>query len=180
MRHPITLSTLLVLASCGYGASNTAHQAQINMVGMTAADLQSCAGVPDKTSKIDARTQVFSYVLKNPSSGGIEVTLPIIGGGYTINGSGWSCTANFRLVDNKVAALFYSGDTDRGIGEDGICEPIIRGCMRRPQSSMLPVSQQTDASAFSQPPAPPTPVETAPPAPVVDPDAVVRMPTVGR
>ena len=49
-----------------------------------------------------------------------------------------------------------------------------------PQSSMLPVSQQTNASAFSQPPAPPTPVETAPPAPVIDPDAVARMPTVGR
>ena len=106
--------------------------------------------------------------------------LPIIGGGYTIGGSGSSCTANFRLVDNKVAALFYSGNNDRMVGEDGVCEPIIRGCMRRPQSSMLPVSQQTNASAFSQPPAPPTPVQTTPAAPVVDPDAVVRMPTVGR
>ncbi|APT56518.1 hypothetical protein RQ831_11360 [Roseomonas gilardii] len=180
MRHSLILPTLLALASCGYGASDTAHQAQINMVGMTAADLQSCAGVPDKTSKIDAHTQIFTYALKNDSTGGIEVTLPIIGGGYTIGGSGSSCTANFRLVDNKVAALFYSGNNDRMVGEDGVCEPIIRGCMRRPQSSMLPVSQQTNASAFSQPPAPPTPVQAAPAAPVVDPDAVVRMPTVGR
>ena len=72
MRHPLILSSLLALASCGYEAADTAHQAQINMVGMTSADLQSCAGVPDKTSKIDARTQIFSYILRNPSSGGIE------------------------------------------------------------------------------------------------------------
>ena len=67
MRHPLILSSLLALASCGYEAADTAHQAQINMVGMTSADLQSCAGVPDKTSKIDARTQIFSYIL----SGGL-------------------------------------------------------------------------------------------------------------
>ncbi|MFC0408236.1 hypothetical protein [Roseomonas elaeocarpi] len=179
MRKPFLLATLLTLAGCGYSDSRMAHQAQINMEGMTAVDLQSCAGVPDKTKKIDDHTEIFTYNLKNDSSGGVEVTLPIVGGGYTIGGSGSQCAANFRMVDNKVAALFYSGNNDRTVGEDGICAPIIRGCMRRPQSSMIPLDDETRAlsSGFHQPPAPPPPPVTA--APVLS-DTTVRMPTVGR
>jgi hypothetical protein len=143
-----------------------AHQAQINMVGMTAADLQSCAGVPDKTSKIDDRTEIFTYILKNEAASEAEVTVPIIGGGYKMGTSAPTCSAHIRISDNRVASLFYSGDNDRTIGQDGVCAPIIRGCMRRPQSSMQPLTDETRAksSAHRQPPAPPSPA-VSPPAP---------------
>jgi hypothetical protein len=159
MKQPFVFAMVLMVASCGYEDSRMAHQAQINMVGMTAADLQSCAGVPDKAKKIDDRTEIFTYSLKNDSVGGVEVSLPVIGGGYRIGSSGSSCHAHVRMTDNRVASIFYSGNNDQPIGQDGVCAPIIRGCMRRPQSSMLPPTDETRAqsSAYRQPQAPPTP-----------------------
>jgi hypothetical protein len=173
MKPTIILAGLLTLSGCGYSDSRMAHQAQINMVGMTLADLQSCAGVADRSTRIDDRTQILTYAVDNDSAGGIEVTLPVIGGGYTVGGSGSRCNANFRIEDNKVASLFYSGNNDRPIGEDGVCAPIIRGCMRRPQASMIPLNDETRAlsSAYWQPPAP---------EPRPQPEGVARMPTVGR
>ncbi len=177
MRQPLVFAALLTLASCGYDDSRMAHQAQINMTGMTAADLQSCAGVPDKTKKVDDHTEIFSYNLKNDSAGGVQITLPVIGGGYTVGGSGSTCNAHFRIVDNKVASLFYSGNNDRPVGEDGVCAPIVRGCMRRPPSSMIPLTDEwrSQSSAYGQPPAPPEPTPAPTPAP-----EVVRMDPVGR
>jgi hypothetical protein len=72
-----------------------------------------------------------------------------------------------------VAGLSYSGNNDRPHGTDGVCAPIVRGCMRRPQASMVPLTRETEAqsSAYHQPPAPPLqPAESE----------VVRMPAVGR
>jgi hypothetical protein len=150
-----------------------AHQAQIDMVGMTATDLQSCAGIPDKTKRLDERTELFSYVLKNESTGGIQVNLPVVGGGYTLGGSGNSCTATFRLTDHRVSGVFYAGNNDRPVGEDGVCSHIVRGCMRRPLPSMTRATEDApEASAFYQPPAPPEP------APAMA--SVVRMEPVGR
>ena len=48
----------LALAGCGYGASKAAHQAQISMVGMSEADLQACAGPPDKTIALNELTDL--------------------------------------------------------------------------------------------------------------------------
>jgi hypothetical protein len=174
MHKPATLSLLALLAACGYSDSRMAHQAQIDMMGMSAADLQACAGIPDKTKRIDGRTELFSYAVKNDSPGGVEVNLPVIGGGYTIGGSGTSCTATVRLTDNRVSGLFYSGNNDRPVGQDGVCAPIIRGCMRRPPPSMASAEESSaTASAHHQPPAPAEPAP--PPAPTV-----FRMETVGR
>ncbi len=180
MRRYVILSAMLTFSGCGYEDSRMAHQAQINLAGLSSADLQACAGVPDKAKKIDDRTEILTYNLKNDASGGVEITLPVIGGGYTIGGSGSSCNANIRLVDNRVQSIFYSGNNDRPIGTDGVCAPIVRGCMRRPQAGMLPPEQTRPlSSAFSQPAAPiPPPVPAPAPAPAAP--EVVRMPTVGR
>lgn len=183
MRRTGPLILPLLLAACGYADSRMAHQAQINMVGMSAADLQSCAGVPDKTTRLDARTQILMYSYKAESTGGVDVTLPVVGGGYTLGGSGSNCNATFRLVEGRVASLFYSGNNDRPNGTDGVCAPIVRGCLRRPQPSMIPLTEETigRSSAHHQPPAPvladppPQPLPLAPPS-----EAVVRMEPVGR
>ena len=179
MRSPILIGALFALTGCGYADSRMAHQAQVNMTGMSLADLQSCAGVPDKASKIDDRTQILTYSYKSDTSGGIDVTLPLVGGGYTLGGSGSNCNATFRVVDNKVASLFYSGNNDRPNGEDGVCAPIVRGCMRRPQASMMPLTDETigQTSAYRQPPAPVLQTPAPPPEPA---ETVVRMPTVGH
>jgi hypothetical protein len=173
MNRPASLALLTLLAACGYGDSRLAHEAQLSMEGMSAADLQACAGIPDKTKRLDARTELFSYSVKNESTGGVEVSLPVIGGGYTLGGSGTACTATFRLVDDRVSGLFYAGNNDRPVGQDGVCAHIVRGCMRRPLPSMRPLGEDAAASAFQQPPAPPVPAPAAPPP-------VSRMEPVGR
>ncbi|SHI42853.1 hypothetical protein SAMN02745194_00335 [Roseomonas rosea] len=171
MHRSASFALLTLLAACGYGDSRMAHEAQLSMEGMTAADLQACAGIPEKTKRLDARTELFSYSVKNEAAGGVEVSLPVIGGGYTLGGSGTACTATFRLVDDRVSGLFYSGNNDRPIGRDGVCAHIIRGCMRRPLSSMTRTDDTASASsAFRQPPAPPPPSQPA----------VVRMEPIGR
>lgn len=174
MHRPASLALLTLLAACGYADSYMAHEAQLRMQGMTSQDLQSCAGIPDKTKRLDDRTELLGYTLKNDATGGVEISLPVFGGGYTVGGSGTSCTATFRLTDGRVSGVFYSGNNDRPVGEDGVCAPLIRGCMRRPMPSMAPLTDatQSEASAFRQPPAPPVP---PPPAP-----AVVRMEPVGH
>lgn len=159
MKQAFVFALVLTVAGCGYEDSRMAHQAQINIVGMTAADLQACAGVPDKSKKIDDRTEILTYILKNDATSGVEITMPIIGGGYKMGTSGSTCSAHVRIADNKVASLFYSGNNDQTIGQDGVCAPIIRGCMRRPQSSMQPLTDETreQSSAYRQPPALPVP-----------------------
>ncbi|UPG74159.1 hypothetical protein MVG78_08575 [Roseomonas gilardii subsp. gilardii] len=164
MRYLAILAWMPLLGGCGYEASRLAHQAQINLIGMTAQDLQTCAGIPDKTQRLDERNELYAYHLRNASGGEISTTLPIIGGGVTIGSSGTFCTANFRLTDGRVSALVYAGDTDRGVGTDGVCAPIIRGCLRQPMPSMRPLDRDSIAasSAYHAPPVPPVPVGAAP------------------
>lgn len=157
----------LLAAGCGYNESRLVHEAQISMIGMTASDLQNCAGPPDKITRLNDRTQVYTYLYKPPSNGAFNLQLPLSLGGVSIGGGGTYCSANLRVVDDRVTELHYTGDEDKTIGEDGVCEPLIRGCMRQPEPSMQPVGGRSydRSSAFQPPPVPPQPPvseETAP------------------
>ena len=161
------LALALILAGCGYGASRDAHKAQIGMIGMSANDVQACAGPPDKTVQLNPTTQLFSYVYKPSATGGLTVDLPLNLGGISLGGSGTYCSANLRLVDNRVTDLHFTGDNDKAVGEDGVCEPLVRGCLRQPEPTMQPASTWSRASGFHPPlePAQPAAAEvTAAPA----------------
>lgn len=160
------LATLLV-AGCGYGASRSAHQAQVSMVGMSSNDLQECAGPPDKIVQLNPKTQVFAYSVKPGVAGGLGLPIPLLGT-ITLGGSGGTCFANMRVVDNRVSEVHYTGDDDKAIGSEGICETIIRGCLRNPEPTMQPTTGPGagDVSGFHSPPVPPQPAGaeyTAPP-----------------
>jgi hypothetical protein len=60
----------------------------------------------------------------------VQVTLPIIGGGFKAGGSGSYCHAIVRVVRGRVVAVTYTGDNDEMIGREGVCAPIVRGCLR--------------------------------------------------
>lgn len=150
-----------MLTSCGYGASRMVHQAQYTMIGMTGNDLQACAGPPDKTTKIGP-AQIFTYDYKPGTNNGFNLELPLQLGGFSLGGSGTFCRADFRLVDNRVTELHYTGDDDKAIGNDGVCAPLIRGCIRQPEPTMTDPAHAYDrASAFHSPsvPAQPAPAE---------------------
>lgn len=162
-RHLFSLIAVSMLGGCGVYDSHLSHQAQVAMLGMSAEDLQACAGVPDKTVKINDRTSIYDYKLGPGTVGSLTATLPVVGG-VTFGGNGPFCTASFRVIDNKVTDVHYSGDNDKTFGDDGICAPIIRGCMRQPEATMRPDSDQTwhDTTMWHQPPPPPQVPHDAP------------------
>src|ERR1700761_6920887 len=102
MRRTALLLATLSLASCGYGASRQAHEAQISMIGMSAADLVACAGPAAKTTKLNDNAEVDTYTYTPPAGAGFNLTLPLELGGITIGGPGNSCITNVRLVDKRV------------------------------------------------------------------------------
>lgn len=156
MRRSAILLATLSLAGCGYGASRQAHEAQISMIGMSSADLLACAGPPVKSTKINEGAHVDTYTYSPSSGNGFTLTLPLSLGGVALGGSGTGCTADVRVVNNKVSEVHYTGADDETIGNDGVCDPIFRGCLRQPEPTMQPVTgpNYDKSSAFHSPPVP--------------------------
>lgn len=125
---------MLLVGACTAGY-DVAEKGRKFIVGMDSATLQSCAGIPTRTTRLDPRTELYSYENKYQETGGIQITLPIIGGGFKAGGSGAYCHAIVRLVDGKVVAVNYTGDNDEMIGREGVCAPIVRGCLRAYEKS---------------------------------------------
>lgn len=147
---------VLCLTGCGYFDSRTVHKAQLAMIGMTENDLHSCVGIPDKTLKMNATTVLEQYIYK-PNTPGTFSIAPLNMGTVTYNGSGSACVMMIRIDRGQVSEVHFAGDNDRLIGHEGICEPVIRGCVRQPESTMRHVSGGLfgPVSAFSSPPIPP-------------------------
>jgi hypothetical protein len=128
-RHALALLTITACTP----SHEVARQGRHLVIGMDATALQACAGIPTRTAQLDPRTQLWSYENKYERTGGLEITLPIIGGGIAAGGSGSYCHALVRIVDGKVAGVTYTGDNDEMIGREGVCGPIFRGCLREQQ-----------------------------------------------
>ena len=120
---------LLVISACS-PAHYVAEQGRESILGMDVDTLKSCAGIPTRTEQLNSRTALYSYENKYERTGGATVTLPIIGGGFSLGGSGSYCHAIVRMLDGRVAAVNYTRDNDDMIGKEGICAPIFRGCLR--------------------------------------------------
>ena len=74
--------------------------------------------------------------------------MPIIGGGFSLGGSGSYCHAIVRIVDGRVAAVNYTGDNDDMIGKEGICGPIFRGCLRAQERARQAVACDRERRAM--------------------------------
>jgi hypothetical protein len=96
------------------------------MVGLSEADLESCVGAPDQRTTVDG-SDVLTYYNSSSSSGGVNLTLPIVGG-VSFSGGGY-CHTTFKVTDGRVAQVHYTGDNDETLGTHGVCAPIIRGCV---------------------------------------------------
>ena len=129
------------------------------MIGMTSEDLQACAGIPDKVSKLDDHVQIFQYTrgVNIPSTNDsslfplqtlVNLSQP------TLGGAGKTCVASLRLVDGYVTDMHYSGDNNRMIGTDGVCATVVKGCLDSPVRSGKKVSDNLlfgPVSAFRTP-----------------------------
>jgi hypothetical protein len=125
---------LLLVGACA-SDHDVAQKGRTIVLGMDAETLQTCAGIPTRTKHLGPRTELYSYEIKYESTGGAQVTLPIIGGGVKLGGSGSYCHALVRVVDGRVAGVTYAGDNDETIGREGACAPILRGCLRAYEKS---------------------------------------------
>ena len=120
---------VFLLGGCASG-HDVAMDGRRAVIGLDADSFQACAGIPTRTKRLDPRTEIFSYELKNENVGGMEFSVPLVGGGFKIAGSGSYCHAIVRVVDGKVAEVNYTGDNDDFVGKEGVCAPIVRGCLR--------------------------------------------------
>ncbi|WP_203414109.1 hypothetical protein [Entomobacter blattae] len=149
----------LLLTQCGYDDSLLAHQAQISMVGMSVNDLNACAAPPATTTKLSDTTKLLTYNFK-ATAGGFSIS-PFNIASINVTNPGSSCSAHFRVVNDKVVELHYSGDNDEWVGDEGYCVYIIRGCMRQPEptTTTLNDEQEDSVSSFSSPPVAKLPYE---------------------
>ena len=132
MRRAFALPCSLVpflVGACATG-HDVAEKGREAVVGMNAPSFQACAGIPTRTKQLDPRTELLSYEIKNENTGGVQVTVPIVGGGFKLGSSGSYCHAVVRIVDGKVVEVNYTGDNDDIVGKEGVCAPIVRGCLR--------------------------------------------------
>jgi hypothetical protein len=134
-----------------------AHEVRISMIGMSSADLLSCAGPPVKSTRISEAAHVDTYTYPPGAANGFTLTLPLSLGGGAFGGSGTSCIADVRVVNNAVTEPHYTGSDDETIGNDGVCEAIFGGCLRQPEATMKPVTgpNYDKSSAFHSPTVPP-------------------------
>lgn len=128
-------SVVVLLTGACASDNDVALKGREFILGMDARTLQTCAGIPTRTTQLDSQTELYSYEIKYENTGGAQVTLPLIGGGFKLGGSGSYCHALVRVVDGKVAGVNYTGDNDEFIGREGVCAPIFRGCLRADEKS---------------------------------------------
>lgn len=126
----LLLPFLLLLTACAPRGAEVAAEARQRLIGMDADDLRSCAGIPTRTLRLGDGSELFSYEQQNENVGGLNVSIPMAGG-FRLAGSGSYCHALFRVAQGRVAGLAYTGDSDDVDGRDGVCAPIVRGCLRQ-------------------------------------------------
>ena len=121
---------LLALAPLGSACdtidSHSARKAQVEMVGMSRADLFACAGLPNRSQTIDgAEYDTFDFQPYTPDNS-LSATLPLLGG--ISLGSGGTCHATAIMKDDKVSAINYAGDTGGILGHVAECVSILSHC----------------------------------------------------
>jgi hypothetical protein len=122
------LTPASLLDGCAYQDARVARQAEQNLVGTSVADLDLCAGLPTKTEKVGQGVEMRSYETAAATNSGVTLSFPVIGGGLNL-GNGGYCHATFEVVDGRVTALRYAGDTGEAGARGALCAPIVRGCL---------------------------------------------------
>jgi len=153
----LALSLVAALsAGCSIPDAKDAAAARQMLVGMKADDLQACAGIPSRTRRLSDGTELLSYEQQNPRSSGLHLQLPTVGD-LNIAGGRSYCHALFRIAEGRVIGLNYTGDNDNTFSSEGICAPIVRGCLRNPVPARVPplTSFPEGGEALSRPTTPP-------------------------
>ena len=137
---PIIFVTLLALSSCG---AQDAKDARITYVGKDVTAIEECMGIPDKQTNLNNGDMLseWHYTQKSP-----QISLPLAVPGADVAilplaiplnlastvqlSSDSDCKALVTSRDKKIIKLLYSGADGNLSGRDGVCMPLVRGCLR--------------------------------------------------
>jgi hypothetical protein len=125
----LCLGGILLMSACSLNDSRMAHQAQSGLLGFSERDLETCLGVPNRKDSF-GQTTILSYDGTSTSTGGVNVTLPVVGGGVSVSGGGY-CHLEARLDNDRVTSIRYAGEKDATLAPDAYCASLVRGCFAR-------------------------------------------------
>lgn len=112
------------LAGCAAIDEQAAQAAKVDLVGLSALDVQTCLGLPDQRL-VTGKTTLLTYFAGATRTFGMSAGLVSLSfGGY--------CPATVRIEGDRVAGVTFSGDTSSLMSHDAACAPIVRSCLRRP------------------------------------------------
>lgn len=135
---------VLGLGACANPRADAAIGAQTALIGMTRADLVSCAGVPTGVLATGSGEEVLTYESRQGAAygSGASVGFGAYGGnfGYGLGfpvGPSYveetrTCRASFTLRNNVVSRVVYGG-ADNNYGDRLTqCYQIVENCIPRP------------------------------------------------
>jgi hypothetical protein len=112
------------LVGCAAIDERVAQAAKVDLVGMSALDVQTCLGLPDQRL-VTGRTTLLTYFANATRTFGMSAGLVSLSfGGY--------CHATVRIAGDRVTGVTFSGDTSSLMSHDAACAPIVKSCLRRP------------------------------------------------
>ncbi len=123
-RRVAPLVACALLAACAVKDSRIAGRARSQLLGLSEVDLESCIGAPDERQSFGA-TDVLTYYATSTSS--INYSVPLVGGIGFSNGA--YCHATFRIDNNRVTRVLYSGEKNATLAPDAYCASIMRTCL---------------------------------------------------
>lgn len=141
--------TECALAGCSVVDSRMAQRAETALVGLSEIDLEGCLGVPNRRDTFD-QTTILTYDGSAISSGGFNVTLPVVGG-LNFTGGGY-CRLTARIDKGRVTSIRYAGEIDAPLAPEAYCAPLVRSCMDHPPPRPPPAAPPPVTPAPAPPP----------------------------
>jgi hypothetical protein len=119
MKLVALLALSFLLFGCANKKSSDTHKARTGLIGMSKAEILSCAGTPAKSVK----------------SNNIEVLTYSYAGGQPLSGAGvpqqGQCSASFVFQRDRLTRLDYTGRTGGLATQGEQCGFIVANCINR-------------------------------------------------
>lgn len=130
MRFAFITMLSLALTACASPLADKAERARTQMLGMSADQLQACAGQPTATNRENG-TDLWSYFRETSRS-----ATAISDVGYTPTNRGEAsydylryCEATFALRQNRITQIEFRGRTSTGRETLEPCGAIVQRCL---------------------------------------------------
>ena len=127
-RCGLAVLLLSLAAGCTWGRSQDAKEARTKLVGMSRAEIITCAGKPRTTIR-DGNREYLAYFAGSPDYDLVLGVKPnevqkITGTARPVN-----CKVRFLLRDGNVESVSYTGNTGGLFTRDSACAAIVRRCL---------------------------------------------------